>query len=287
MVAAVLLSSRTLAPLAQMANLFGRANSAKTAYLHLSRFMDETETKEVKDHIRRSKLGSLEFNSCNFRYPNKELDTLKNISFKVNEGEKVGLLGRNGSGKSTLIKLASGLFKCTDGMVTYDGVDVNQIQQEDLSGSIGIVLQDIQLFSGSVKENIIMGRDNISDQDLVSAGLLSGLDEFIGKMPGGYDFKLSDRGRGLSGGQRQAIAISRAFVHKPSHFILDEPSSAMDMNAEQDFIQKLSEAIYHSTAILVTHRMPLLKLVDRVIVLHDGMIVDDGPREEILNKLNS
>jgi len=290
MVAAVLLSSRTLAPLAQIASLFGRANNAKTSYKRLASFMDETEADDVaiknETAIRRDKLGGLEFNSVTYRYPGADIDTLKDISLSIKEGEKVGILGRNGSGKSTLMKLASGLFKSTDGLVLYDGVDINQLHTHDLSKSIGIVLQDVQLFSGSVRENITMGRQGITEADLVEAGKLSGLDEFIGRVPGGYDLKLADRGKGLSGGQRQAIALARSIVHKPAHYILDEPTSAMDMNSETGFINQISPIIANSTMMVVTHRMPLLKLVDRIIVMSEGKIIEDGPRDEIIKKLN-
>ena len=201
------------------------------------------------------------------------------------KGEKVAILGRNGSGKTTVIKLSSGLFECTDGLVTFDGVDTKQIHNDDLSRSIGMVLQDVQLFSGSVLENITMGREGISQEDVVQAAKISGLDEFLGKMPGGYDLVLQDKGKGLSGGQRQAIAITRAIVHKPSHFILDEPTSAMDMNSEQQFISNFKEVYSDSTLIVVSHRMPLLNLVDRIIVMNDGKVAEDGPKDEILAKL--
>ena len=290
MVAAVLLSSRTLAPLAQIANLFGRANNAKTSYKRLASFMEETEDDDVsrknESAIRREKLGSLEFKDTSYRYPEADLDTLRGINIKINEGEKVAILGRNGSGKSTLMKLASGLFKATDGLVLYDGVDIKQLHTKDLSRSIGIVLQDVQLFSGTVRENITMGREDISQDDLIEAGKLSGLDEFISKIPGGYDLQLLDGGKGLSGGQRQAIALTRAIVHKPSHFILDEPTSAMDMNAENLFINQVGKILKDSTMLIVTHRMPILNLVDRIIVMNEGQIVEDGPKDEIIQKLN-
>ena len=290
MVAAVLLSSRTLAPLAQIANLFGRANNAKTSYKRLASFMEETQEDDVslKDEtaIRREKLGSLEFKDTSYRYPEADLDTLRGINLKINEGEKVAILGRNGSGKSTLMKLASGLFKATDGLVLYDGVDIRQLHTKDLSRSVGIVLQDVQLFSGTVRDNITMGREDISQENLVEAGKLSGLDEFISKIPGGYDLQLLDGGKGLSGGQRQSIALARAIVHKPSHFILDEPTSAMDMNAESLFINQVGSILKSSTMLIVTHRMPLLNLVDRIIVMNEGQIVEDGPKDEIIQKLN-
>ena len=290
MVAAVLLSSRTLAPLAQIANLFGRANNAKASYKRLASFMDETQADDVfeknKNAIRREKLGGLEFKDTTYRYPEADLDTLRGINLKIKEGEKVAILGRNGSGKSTLMKLASGLFKASDGLVMYDGVDIKQLHTQDLSSSVGIVLQDVQLFSGTVRENITMGRENISQEDLVQAGKLSGLDEFISKIPGGYDLLLSDGGKGLSGGQRQAIALARSIVHKPSHFILDEPTSAMDMNAENLFINQVGSILKESTMLIVTHRMPLLNLVDRIIVMNEGQIVEDGPKEQIIQKLN-
>ena len=290
MVAAVLLSSRTLAPLAQIANLFGRANNAKTSYKRLASFMKETEDDDVSRKneraIRREKLGSLEFKDTSYRYPEADLDTLRGINIKINEGEKVAILGRNGSGKSTLMKLASGLFKATDGLVLYDGVDIKQLHTKDLSRSIGIVLQDVQLFSGTVRENITMGREDISQDDLIESGKLSGLDEFISKIPVGYDLQLLDGGKGLSGGTRQAIALTRAIVHKPSHFILDEPTSAMDMNAENLFINQVGKILKDSTMLIVTHRMPILNLVDRIIVMNEGQIIEDGPKDEIIQKLN-
>ncbi len=289
MVAAVLLSSRTLAPLAQIANLFGRFNNAKTAYQRLSGFMEETQDAadalEKNASIRRPELGNLEFRAVKFRYPMQEVDTLLDINLQINKGEKVAVLGRNGSGKTTLVKLASGLFGSTDGIVMYDGVDSKQIHNDDLSRSIGIVLQDVQLFSGSILENITMGREGISEQDIVDAAKVTGLDEFLGKVPGGYEMVLQDKGNGLSGGQRQAIAITRAIVHKPTHYIFDEPTSAMDMNSEQYFIRNFKEIYQDTTLIVVSHRMPLVNLVDRIIVMDDGKIVDDGPREEIIKKL--
>ena len=289
MVAAVLLSSRTLAPLAQIANLFGRFNNARTAYQRLSAFMDETQAatdaQENNSSIRRPELGDLEFRAVKFRYPMQEVDTLLDINVKINKGEKVAVLGRNGSGKTTLVKLASGLFGSTDGIVMYDGVDTKQIHNDDLSRSIGIVLQDVQLFSGSILENITMGREGITQEDIVEASKITGLDEFLGKVPGGYEMVLQDKGNGLSGGQRQAIAITRAIVHKPSHFIFDEPTSAMDMNSEQYFIKNFKEVYQDSTLMVVSHRMPLVNLVDRIIVMSDGKVIDDGPRDEIVKKL--
>ena len=213
------------------------------------------------------------------------LAAVSNCSLKIQKGSITGIIGPNGSGKTTLIKLSSGLFGSTDGIVTYDGVDTKQIHNDDLSRSIGIVLQDVQLFSGSVIENITMGREGITQEDIVAAAKVSGLDEFLGKMPGGYELVLQDKGNGLSGGQRQAIAITRALVHKPSHFILDEPTSAMDMNAEQLFIKNFKEIYSDSTLIVVSHRMPLVNLVDRIIVMNEGKIIEDGMRDEILKKL--
>ena len=130
-----------------------------------------------------------------------------------------------------------------------------------------------------------MGREGISEQDIVDAAKVTGLDEFLGKVPGGYEMVLQDKGNGLSGGQRQAVAITRAIVHKPTHYIFDEPTSAMDMNSEQYFIRNFKEIYQDTTLIVVSHRMPLVNLVDRIIVMDDGKIVDDGPREEIIKKL--
>ena len=150
-----------------------------------------------------------------------------------------------------------------------------------------LMFQDIQLFSGSIIENITMGREGINEDDIVEASKISGLDDFLGKMPGGYELVLQDKGKGLSGGQRQAIALTRAIVHKPTHYILDEPTSAMDMNSETHFINNFKNIIQDSTLIVVSHRMPLVNLVDRVVVMNGGKIIEDGPKEEILSKLQS
>lgn len=289
MIAAVLLSSRCLGPLAQIAGLFGRLNTATTAYKKLDALMLELEEQDKGDETKKislENLGDLEFKNISFGY-SEEQECLHAINLVIKSGERVAVLGKNGSGKSTLLKLASGLLNSQNGAVLYSGLPINQVSKDCLNRKIAFLLQEIHLFSGTVKENILMNRDGIDEASLIKALELSGVSGFIHLLPGGLDAVLADRGMSLSGGQRQSIALARTLVSNPEILILDEPTASMDLNSETLFTQNLELLSKDKTILVATHRLPVLNSVDRVIVLAEGRVVLDEPRAEALKKLTA
>ena len=287
LIACVIISGRCLAPLGQLANLLTRYNHAKTAYVALDKLMDEpSEDVEHRDFIRRKNMqGKIEFKHVTFKYPGQSNRVLDDVSFTLEAGEKVGILGKIGSGKSTILRLAAGLYEPADGAVMVDDADIRQIVPEDLRKNMAMVLQDVFLFSGSVKENITMGDTDIADDDILEASKTSGVDEFVGNIANGYDLQLRDRGEGLSGGQKQALAICRALVRRAPILMMDEPTSSMDTNSEQKLIYRLKEKLIDRTLMVVTHRPSMLELVDRIIVIEQGKVVANGPKDDVLKIL--
>jgi ATP-binding cassette subfamily C protein LapB len=286
MVAAVLLSSRALAPLAMIAGLFGRLNNTRTAYRHLDQLMQSVELeREANTGIKVQKLGQIVWSRIGFNYPNATVPSLLEISASIEPGERIAIMGRNGSGKTTLIKLTAGMFQPSQGALTFDRLGANEIELSTFRKKLSVVLQDIYLFAGSIRENVLMGRENIEDADLLQALECSGVNDFLPRIPGGLDAVLTDRGKSLSAGQRQAIALARALVNNPEVLLMDEPTAALDLNSEQSFVRRLQPLLDGKTLITVTHRLPLLELVDRIIVLADGKIALDGPKDKILQQL--
>jgi ATP-binding cassette, subfamily C, bacterial LapB len=207
---------------------------------------------------------------------------LDDVSFRIEPGEKVAILGRIGSGKSTITRLVSGLYEPSEGAVLIDETDVRQIHPYDLRHNVGSVLQDVVLLSGTVRENIVLRDAKASDDEVLRVSKVAGVHEFIGTIPNGYDVRLADRGEGLSGGQKQSIAISRALLGSPPLMLLDEPTAAMDVNTENALIARLEQELEGRTLVLITHRSSLLKLVDRIIILDRGKIIAQGPRDDVL-----
>ena len=288
MVAAVLLSSRALAPLALIANLFGRLNNSRTAYRELDLLMKSVDKKEnINQGIKVEKLGLIECSRIGFSYPEASLPSLIEVSASIKPGERIAIMGRNGSGKTTFMKLCAGMFKPTQGVITFDKLGLNEIDTTQFYLKLSVVLQDIYLFSGSIRENIIMGRDHIDDDILRQSIDCSGVNDFLPRIPGGLEHVLSDRGQSLSAGQRQSIALARALVNQPEVLLLDEPTSALDLNSEQSFVERLKGFLVDTTLITITHRLPVLELVDRIIVMADGKIALDGPKNEVLEKLQN
>ena len=287
MIAAVLLSSRCLGPLAQIAGLFGRLNSASTAYKKLNALIQELREQDQGDELEKINLdilGDLELKNINFGYT-EDQECLHAMNLKITKGECVAILGKNGSGKSTLLKLASGLLKSQGGMISYSGLPINQISKETLNKKVAFQLQEVHLFSGTIKENIIMNSKEIKEEVLVEALDLSGVAGFLHLIPGGLDAVLADRGMSLSGGQRQSIALARTLVSNPEVLILDEPTASMDLNRETLFTQNLDKFAKDKTLLVATHRLPVLNSVDRVIVLAEGRVVLDEPRADAIKKL--
>ena len=287
LIACTILSGRTLAPLGQIGGLMGRLNSAKAAYHSVTKFMLEASREEAaKEYFPRENItGSIELSHVTFSYSNDTQIILNDINLKINAGEKVAIIGKIGSGKTTILKLIQGLYQPNNGSILIDGANIQQIRPEDIRRQFGVVMQNTYLFSGSIRENIAFGLDKISPNEIDEAATIAGVSDFTKKMNNGLDYQLSEGGKDLSGGQRQAIALARAIVRKPAIILLDEPTSAMDLTSERQIIQNLKSYFNKQTLIVVTHRMSLLQLVDRVIAVDDGKVTVDGTRDSILNKL--
>jgi ATP-binding cassette, subfamily C, bacterial LapB len=284
MIACSLLVGRCLAPLAQIAQLLSRLSHTRIAYQQLDKMMrQDGETRDGVNYLRRAKIhGGISFRNVIFRYPGSTVRAIDDVSFDIQPGEKVAILGRIGSGKSTITRIILGLYEPTEGAVLIDDTDVRQIHPQDLRQNIGAVLQDVFLLSGTIRENIALRDPKASDDEILRVSRLSGAHDFVGQIPNGYDVKLADRGEGLSGGQKQSLAIARAMLGAPPIVLLDEPTSAMDTNTENALLSRLETEFKDRTLLLVTHRASLLKLVDRVIIMDRGKIVAQGPRDDVL-----
>ena len=287
LIACTILSGRTLAPLGQIGGLMGRLNSAKAAYHSVTKFMLEASREETaKDYFPRDNIiGSIEFSHANFSYSSDSQIILNDLNLKINAGEKVAVIGKIGSGKTTLLKLILGLYQPTNGSTLIDGANIQQIRPDDIRKQFGVVMQNTYLFSGSIRDNIAFGLDEVSTEQIDEAANIAGVSDFTKKMNNGLDYQLSEAGKDISGGQRQAIALARAIVRKPAIILLDEPTSAMDLTSERQIIRNLKSYFTKQTLVVVTHRMSLLQLVDRVIAIDDGKVTVDGSRDSILNKL--
>lgn len=287
LIAIVILSRQAIAPMTQFVGLIARFHRAKTAYQTLKKVMDVPVERPAESTFlhRASIKGAIEFKNVSFKYPDQNAYALKDVSFSMNAGEHVGLIGSIGSGKSTLGKILMGLYEPENGMVTVDGTDTRQIDPNDLRYFIGCVPQDITLFRGSVRENIIMGHPDVDDEEILRAATLSGVTEVVKKHSAGFDMPVGEQGRSLSGGQRQTVALARALLHDPPILILDEPSSSMDARTEKRLCSQLGRILEGKTLLLITHRASLLTLADRVIVLDNGSVRADGPKDNILEAI--
>jgi ATP-binding cassette subfamily C protein LapB len=289
LVASTILAGRAMAPLGQIAGIMTRYHQARVSLNALDQMMQTpVERPEGRNFLQRSDIqGHIEFRNVTFSYPDQETPALDDVSFRIEAGEKVGLIGRIGSGKSSIQRLVLGLYEPDKGAVLVDGTDVRQIDPADLRRSIGSVPQDVYLFFGSVKDNIAIGAPFTDDKEIRRAARITGVEEFVNRHPMGFDMPVGERGQIISGGLRQSIAIARALLRDPPILLLDEPTSAMDNTSESRFKGRLSETLEDKTVLLVTHRGSMLSLVDRLIVVDGGKIVADGPKQDVLEALRS
>lgn len=288
LIASSILGSRALFPLAQVASLLSRLDQSLISFQALDRIMKLPVERPVGQRFlhRSSFRGDLQFKDVTFAYPRSDVPALKNLSFTIRAGERVAFIGRLGSGKSTVAKLVLGLYPPEEGSVLIDGTDLRQVDPVDLRRNVGSILQDCYLFLGTVRDNIAMGSGHLDDSAVLRAAKIAGVDDFVRQHPRGYDLMVGERGEGLSGGQRQAVALARALVMDPPVLVLDEPTSGMDSGSERQFMKRLSDTLPGKTLILITHRASLLPLCDRIVIMDQGRVVSDGPRDKVLEALN-
>lgn len=289
LIACVILSGRALSPIGQIANLLTRYHQATGALKTLDNIMAKPVERTVgKNFLHRPDIkGKITFDQVSFEYPRIKRDVLNNVSFVINPGERVAIIGRIGSGKSTCARLMMGLYEPTGGTILADDTDYRQVDPADLRRSFAYIAQDVVLFNGSVRDNIVASRPQSTEEEILEAAKAAGVHEFVSRHPMGYDAPVGEHGEGLSGGQRQAIALARAMLIKPRVLICDEPTNAMDTQAETAFKHYVEKEIGDKTFILITHKHAMLEMVDRLILLDQGRVIMDGPREEVIKALQS
>jgi ATP-binding cassette subfamily C protein LapB len=289
LIACVILSGRTLAPLGQVSNLLGRYNQAVTSYENFGQLMQQPVSEMSKEHqIRVDKVtGALTIKNVSLTYPGMKESTVKQLNLDIKAGEKIAIVGKIGSGKTSLLRLIAGLLQPTEGSIKIDQTDITHMHGDDLRKHVSVVMQMPMLFSGTLKENLLMGNPDATDDEVIYAARVAGVDEIASNLPDGYETVLNEGGQQLSGGQRQAVCIARAFVGNPQIIIMDEPSSAMDNNSEAQLLLDIQSRIVDKTFILITHRGTLLSLVDRVMVFDSGRIVADGPKDKVLEAMQA
>ena len=285
LVASTMLGGRVLAPIAGIATVITRATQTIIALKSIDRIMglDRERPPERTYVARQIADGRVTFNNVSFRYPNASENALEKISFKIGRGERIGIIGRVGSGKTTVGRLLAGFYEPADGSVLVDGVDIRQYDPADLRAGVGFALQDTDLFYGKLRDNIALGRPEASDEEILAAARLAGVEAFIAGHPLGYEMPIAEGGRSLSGGQKQAIGLARVLIRKPKILFLDEPTAHFDVRSEAEFMAKLKElADRDMTIIISTHRLSLLSFVDRLMLFDNGRLVADGPRDKVI-----
>jgi ATP-binding cassette subfamily C protein LapB len=289
LIASTMLASRATSPLAQIVALLMQYQNARLALTSLEQTMAQpTERGGDTAFVHRPEIrGEIEFRDVTFAYPGDGDPALQHVSFRVKPGEHVVVIGRIGSGKTTLQKLMLGLYTPSAGAVLVDGVDLRQLDPADLRRNVGYVEQDAMLFYGSLRENITMGAPYADDRTVIEAAEVGGLSEFVNRHPAGFDMVIGERGSSISGGQRQGIAIARAVLLDPPILLLDEPTSSMDFTSEAQLKERLARFAERKTMIIVTHRTSLLDLAERIIVVDGGRVVADGPKNQVVEALQS
>ena len=288
LIAVVIISSRAISPMGQVASLLSTFHHTKVSFNALDEIMNmPVEHPQGKKFVNRPEYkGNIEFRNVNFSYPNSDKTSLSNVNFKINAGEHVAIIGKIGSGKSTIQKLLLSLYVPDEGAILIDNIDIKQLDPTELRKNIAYVSQDVLLFNGTVKENIVYRVPHIEDEKIIEAAQVSGVMDFINKHPKGFDMPVGERGAFLSGGQRQSIAIARAILQNYPIVLFDEPTSAMDSSTEAQFMKNIKEYLKGKTTVLVTHKTSLLSLVDHIVVMEDGKAALTGTKEVVFEKLS-
>ena len=284
-----ILVGRSLAPMLQIATLMTRFQNAKVTLKTLDMLMQIPSENQREKTLTNFNITNPSFTmeDVSFAYPGTKKLVLDHVSLHIEPGERVGIIGTMGVGKTTLARLLLGLYQPTQGSIRFGDVDIRQIPLSDYRGRIGVLPQDVVLFYGTVSDNITMGDPTINKHMIMRAAMLSGVADFLKGNPEGLSMQVGEQGRTLSGGQRQAVALARALVRDPEILFLDEPSSNMDTDSEIILQNKLLSALSGRTLLLATHRLSMLRIVDRLIVLEKGTVKFDGPRDLVIDKIRS
>ncbi|HAH14105.1 MAG TPA: type I secretion system permease/ATPase, partial [Pantoea agglomerans] len=287
LVACRLLSSRSIAPLMQLTMVFSRWQHAKMAMKGLDELLkqplDQPEAPTLA--LCPTLTGQYDLRNVHYSYDEENEKNVLNVQqLQIKPGEKIAILGKVGAGKSTLLKILAGQALATQGKVIVDGVDIERIDPTDLRRQLGWLSHDSRLFFGTLRQNLMLGNPHASEQEMLQALRISGALSLVQQDAASLDRIINEGGRGLSGGQRQMVMLSRLILRQPQVVLLDEPTAAMDEQLEEHVIRQLQGWISGRTLVLVTHRPALLKMVDRIVVMDNGRIVADGPRDEILRR---
>ncbi len=285
LIAVTILASRTMIPVVNFSSILIKFKEIIESVNRINSFIQlpSEDDKENDTGVGRLK-GDIEFKNVTYSFKNSKYRSIENISFHIKPTEKIGIIGQTGAGKSTVLKLLTGLHTANDGAIYLDNHDISTIHPVEIRQNIGVMTQEPFLFNGTLKENIELSQP-ISKEKMMEIIKLTGLEELVKKSGKGENLEVGERGRNLSVGQRHLVALAQALVNDPSILILDEPTTGLDIGLEKKLIQHLKQTIKEKTMIVITHRYAALELVDRVIVLNEGKIVADGPRDAILKAL--
>lgn len=282
-----ILVGRTMAPLMQVASLLTRFQNSRMALQALDLLMElPSENQSEQSNMDFGELEpSFTLRDVSFAYPNAMQMAVEDVNLVIRPGDRIGIIGGMGSGKSTLAKLLTGLYLPQKGSIKFGNVDLRQLPTTELRSRIGVLPQDVVLFYGTIRENIVLGDPSINDHMVFRAAALAGIMDFVRNNPAGFGAQVGEQGKALSGGQRQAVALARALVRDPDVLVLDEPTSNMDTDSELRLQQRLMQASRGRVLILVTHRLSMLRMVDKLLVMDRGRVRMFGPRDAILKRL--
>lgn len=289
LMACSILAGRALTPVSQLVGIITRIHHVRASASVLDKIMAMPVDRplDVSFLSLESHAGKINLTGAEFSYMGSDVPALLVNQLQILPGERVAILGRTGSGKSTLLRLLSGLYMPTKGRVLMDDVDIHQIDPSKFRNTVGYMTQDVRLFAGTLKENLLLGAGVVSDDRMIEAARVTGIDRYVNVHPKGFDLPIYEGGGGMSGGQRQAVGLARLMLSDPKVYLLDEPTASMDQQTEREFIDRFGAHLAKDrTLIIVTHKPSILALAERIIILEQGRVVMDGARDEVLRRLS-